>query len=179
MVWDSDGSPGNDQSQTSIIARRYDSNGNPVGADFQVNSYTTNVQIRPAVSMEPNGSFVVVWDSDGSYGNDPTSYSIQAQRYDSSGIAIGTQFQVNSLPTNNQSYLNIGRPAVLMHPDGTLLVLWENNGSAGSDQSGTSIQGRRFSWRQAMVPLLSPVGLVGLSLLLLAAGSALVGSRAR
>ena len=67
----------------------------------------------------------------------------------------------------------------VMHEDGSLIVVWSNNGSAGSDQSSSSVQGRRFSWGQVLVPMLSPTGLVGLFLLLLGAGSAFASSRSR
>jgi hypothetical protein len=46
-----------------------------------------------------------------------------------------------------------------MHENGSLLAVWANTESAGSD--------------------LSPLGLVGLALLLIGASSAVVGSRSR
>ncbi len=53
-----------------ILARRYDSAGNPLGADFVVNTYTTGRQQRVALDMHPDGTtFVVTWtgydDQDG------------------------------------------------------------------------------------------------------------------
>jgi hypothetical protein len=73
---------------TSIQAQAPD----PVGEQFQVNSYTTNSQKEPAVAATPQGNFVVVWRRDGSVGTDTSSYSIQGQRY-SSGIVFADGFE--------------------------------------------------------------------------------------
>ncbi len=50
----------------SIQGQRYDSDGAPVGDQFQVNTYTTGGQVGPAVAVDPHGDFVVVWTSYGS-----------------------------------------------------------------------------------------------------------------
>ena len=65
VVWESDGSSGTDTSCTSIQGQRYASTGAPQGAQFQVNTYTTSYQRRPAVAADAAGDFVVVWDSYG------------------------------------------------------------------------------------------------------------------
>ena len=109
-------------------------------AEFQVNTYTTAEQIRSSVAADSNGNFVVVWQSRGSVGADQDDFSIQAQRYSSSGNPVGDQFQVNVYSTGTQS-----TPVVAMDADGDFLVAWQSDGSSGSDQSGMSIQARRFS----------------------------------
>ena len=77
VVWDSNGSYGTDQ-DCSIQGQRYDADGCPYGSEFQVNSYTTGYQWRPAVAADERGNFVVVWDSYGSYGTDTDYSSVQA-----------------------------------------------------------------------------------------------------
>src|SRR5438128_2372799 len=72
------------------------------GSEFQVNTYTTSVQTYPRVAAAANGDFIVVWQSDGSSGDDTSGFSIQGQRYSSSGAAQGSQFQVNTYTTNGQ-----------------------------------------------------------------------------
>ncbi len=54
---------------------------NPQGSEFQVNSYTTDIQIKAAVATDSSGNFVVVWRSNGSEGSDTSSASIQGQRF--------------------------------------------------------------------------------------------------
>ena len=139
VVWQSTGSYGSDQSQWSIQAQRYEGDGTPDGGEFQVNSYTTSHQYEPAVSADAQGNFVVAWASNGSYGTDTSSWSVQAQRFDTTGTAVGDQFQVNTYTTGAQK-----EPAVASDEQGNFIVVWESEGSSGTDTSGTSIQGQFY-----------------------------------
>src|SRR5262249_31084798 len=60
VIWQSDGQDG---SGTGVFGQAYDSAGSPNGTEFQVNTFTTDAQGRPAVAMEVNGTFTVVWQS--------------------------------------------------------------------------------------------------------------------
>jgi hypothetical protein len=146
VTWQSGGSAGSDTGSYSIQAQRYDSTGAAVGSQFQVNSYTTGGQRAPAVADDGAGNVVVVWESSGSAGSDNASDSIQAQRYDSTGAAVGIQFQVNSYTTSVQR-----DPGVAADGAGNFVVVWESSGSAGSDASGTSIQAQRYDSTGAAV----------------------------
>ncbi len=79
VVWESFGT---DSDSYGIQGQRYDSSGTKIGDEFQVNSYTTAGQTRPAVASGANGNFVVGWESVGSAGDDNSGFSIQGQRYD-------------------------------------------------------------------------------------------------
>jgi hypothetical protein len=46
-----------------IFGRRFASNGAPFATEFQVNVATATQQTLPAIAMEPDGDFVVAWDS--------------------------------------------------------------------------------------------------------------------
>ena len=140
VVWNSDGSPGADSSSGSIQGRRYSSDGSPIGGQLQVNTYTTDSQFGPSVASDADGDFVVVWHSRGSAGTDSSSDSIQGQRYASNGSPIGGQFQVNTYTTNSQVSSSVASNA-----DGDFVVVWHSVGSAGTDSSGTSIQGQRYA----------------------------------
>ena len=59
-----------DGSGTGIFGQRFDSAGGRVGADFQVNSYTTYDEILAKVAIDTDGDFVVVWDSNGGQDGD-------------------------------------------------------------------------------------------------------------
>ncbi len=52
---------------------------------------------------------------------------------------IGGEFQVNT-------YINLDQylPAVATDARGTFVVVWDSIGSAGTDNSGSSIQGQRY-----------------------------------
>jgi len=138
VVWESRGSNGTDTSFFSIQGQRFDASGDPMGGEFQVNTYTTSYQLQPAVAMDPSGNFVVVWESDGSSGTDTSFFSIQGQLYDADGATVGGQFQINTYSTNDQLV-----PSVAMNEQGDFIVLWESDGSSGSD-ADWSIQGQRF-----------------------------------
>ncbi|MEM1179549.1 MAG: SdrD B-like domain-containing protein [Acidobacteriota bacterium] len=107
--------------------------------ELQVNSTTTGFQNDPAVARLTDGSFVVVWDSGASAGDDFDQLSIQLQRYASDGSALGDEEQVNTTTTGSQT-----RPDVAAAPDGGFWVTWESDVSAGGSLAEDSIQLRRF-----------------------------------
>jgi hypothetical protein len=64
--------------QFVAFGQRYASAGGALGAEFRVNSYTSNSQRNPAVAAAPSGDFVVVWSS---AERDGEAYGIAGQRY--------------------------------------------------------------------------------------------------
>ena len=83
---------------------------------------------------------MVAWHSFGSSGTDTYPYSVQGQRYASDGSPRGGQFQVNTYTTQTQH-----SPAVAAADDGDFVVVWQSDGSVGTDWSGESIQGQRYA----------------------------------
>ena len=112
VVWHSDGQDG---SRFGIYAQRYNTAGDPVGGEFQVNTTTLGDQYWPAVAMDAGGDFVIVWTSKS---QDGSQYGVHAQRYDAAGIAQGGEFAVGSLAPI------VGTPAVAMSDAGALAVAW-------------------------------------------------------
>jgi len=80
VIWESYGSDGTDDDYNSIQGQLYDTDGDPVGGEFQVNTYTPAEQSNPVVRMTGQGNFVVVWDSFASP-TDSSSRSVHGQRY--------------------------------------------------------------------------------------------------
>ena len=136
VVWESLGSYGPAYFK-SIQGQRYDLSGNPLGDQFQVNTYTGNDKLAPAVAADPLGDFVVVW---GSLVQDGSVQGVFGQRFDNGGVPQGGEFAVNTYTTNHQGY-----PSVATSRSSKFVVVWESEGSYGSDSSGYSIQGQRFS----------------------------------
>src|SRR5438067_9005028 len=101
VVWESYMSATSYTNSFSVQGQRYDSAGTPVGGQFQVNTYTTSAQFRPAVTGDGAGNFVVVWE-DGSAGSYTDKSSIQGQRYDGAGTPVGGEIQVNTYTTGRQ-----------------------------------------------------------------------------
>jgi hypothetical protein len=132
VVWESRFQDGDDR---GIFGQRFDAAGVPLGAEFRVNTYTTNPQVFASVAMDGAGNFVVVW---GSQGADGHTYGVAGQRFDSTGVARGTEFRVNTYTTAFQR-----KPAVTMDAGGNFVVVWE---SSFQDDPGGSygIFGQRF-----------------------------------
>ncbi len=129
VVWESDGQDG---SGLGIIGRRFNASGNPLGEEFQVNSFTSGRQSKPSVATDTAGNFVVVWES---LGQDGSSDGIFGRRFNVSGNPAGDEFQVNSTSPGAQV-----SPAVASDGSGDFVVVWE-----GPDGNGTGIFGRRYT----------------------------------
>ena len=137
VVWQGSGAgSGPDTSGSSIERQHFSSDGVPIGNQLQVNTYTTGGQINPEIAHFPGGNFVIVWSSQGSAGGpslplDTSSTSIQGQLFDSHGLRIGPQFQVNSYTTDYQRF-----PAVATFSQGGFVVVWHGRGISGDEIFG-------------------------------------------
>jgi len=113
VVWQSDGQDGDG---FGVFGRRFAADGTPLGAEFQVNTYTTADQSRPEVAADAAGNFVVSWAS---MGQDGAGSGIFAQRFSSLAERRGAEFQVNTY-TSFAQYL----AAVALDPYGNMTVAW-------------------------------------------------------
>lgn len=140
VAWtSSDSTYGPDFSGYKIEAQRFAADRSRLGIELQVNTFTTGDQIFPSVGIQPGGNFVVVWQSAGS-ASDTSASTIVGQRFDATGQRIGSEIQINDFTTDAQT-----QPTLAMAADGSFVVVWESYGSGGSDNFGSSIQGRRFA----------------------------------
>jgi hypothetical protein len=130
VVWQSYGQ----LDSADIFGQRFDANGAKVGTEFPVNTYTTGRQIRPAVAMDANGNFVVVWQS-----YHVNSGDVFGQRFDSTGTPQGAEFRVNTYTTNAQI-----KPSVSMDGAGNFVVVWTSYGQATPGFQG-DVYGQRYS----------------------------------
>jgi hypothetical protein len=139
VTWGSYGSAGTDSDTSGVEARLLDAAGLPLGSEFQVNTYTTSYQLSPAVGPDGSGGFVVVWASYGGAGSDDDGWSIQGQHFDPSGVARGSEFQVNSYTAGHQV-------EAVLAPDGAggFVVAWSSDASSGTDTLFDSVQAQRF-----------------------------------
>jgi hypothetical protein len=108
------------QSHFEVVGQRYDASGTAQGGEFQVNSYTTDMQQEAVVTVEESGAFVVVWMSKYQDGDDQ---GVFGQRYDASGVPLGVEFRVNAYTTHTQAF-----PAIAPSVDGKFVVTWHGNG---------------------------------------------------
>lgn len=130
ITWSSNGQHGD---WWGIYGQRYDSSGNAVGAEFQVNTYDASLQDRSSVAMDGAGNFVITWSS---HKQDGDGWGVYGQRYDSSGSAVGTEFQVNTHTAGLQE-----GSSVAMDAQGNFVIAWV---SRNKEDDGWGIYGQRY-----------------------------------
>jgi hypothetical protein len=131
VTWQSDEEDGDD---FGIFGQRFSSTGTPVGTEFLVNSFTSDDQEHSDVCCGGDGSFVVVWDSDGQDGVDN---GVFGQRYDSTGMRAGTEFQVNTYTDDTQE-----APSICCQEGGDFVVVWESDQLPGTQ---LDVWGQRYA----------------------------------
>ncbi|MEM6697702.1 MAG: T9SS type A sorting domain-containing protein [Bacteroidota bacterium] len=131
VVWLSNDQDGDN---SGVFGQIYQSNGTPVGNEFQINTETSSAQSSASVAMDANGNFVVVWES---FDQDGDQDGIYGQLYQSDGTSVGSEFLVNSETENGQE-----RPSVAMDTDGDFVVVWE---SSRQDGFNDGVYGQRYN----------------------------------
>ncbi|MGB0560902.1 MAG: S8 family serine peptidase [Spirulinaceae cyanobacterium] len=124
-----------DGSQDGVYGRIYDAEGNAVSNEFQVNNYSYRHQEKPAISALDDGGFLITWES---WLQDGSSDSVFAQRYDSQGVKVGEEFQVNVSSSGSQR-----TAAIDTLTNGDVVIAWE---SYGQDSDRNGIYARRFQF---------------------------------
>jgi hypothetical protein len=92
-----------------------------VGAEFQVNTYTTGSQTHARVASDADGNFVVTWDSDVPT---PGAVAVFARRFDASGAPLdANEFQVST-----GTLVYDGNPLFLSSDQGgNFVVVWRRD----------------------------------------------------
>jgi len=101
-------------------------------ADFQANTHTSNKQENPAIAMDAEGNFVIVWNS---YLQDGSSNGIFGRRFDPNCKPLSDEFRINTTTSGNQR-----EPSAAMNAAGSFVVAWYGPGEDEED-----IFARRFS----------------------------------
>jgi serralysin len=130
-VWESTSQDG---SGAGVYAQRYAADGSAVGAEFHVNTTTSDAQQDASATAFDDGSFVVTWQS---FDQDGSSYGVYGQRFAADATPVGAEFQVNTFTSGQQSYAWVSPLA-----DGGFLVSWSSD---GQDGSGHGVYGQRFA----------------------------------
>ena len=86
----------------SVYAQPYNAAGVAQGGELQVNTFTTGNQRTPAVSIDPQGNFVLTWNSN----QDGSLYGIYAQRYAESTDTAGPM--IAGVFVNDERVLSYG-----------------------------------------------------------------------
>ena len=133
IVWESETLGGIPSEAWSICSQIYDSNGQPIGTEFEVNLLLQSHY--PDVAMDGNGNFTIVWMQDDIY---HTSNIILARRYKADGTAKADPCQVSTT-----DFFSIAHPSITADGTGHFVVVWEGNpGPATQD----NILARRYKF---------------------------------
>ncbi len=133
MTWVSVGQDGD---QGGIYAQRYNVNGVAQGSEFKINTYTIDSQGAPSITGLSEGGFVVTWVT---FSQDSSRNGIYGQRYDSNGVAQGSEFQININTTVN---INSNSTSITGLIDGGFVVTWSSVGQDGN--SSGDIYAQRY-----------------------------------
>ncbi|MGE1161212.1 Ig-like domain-containing protein [Pantoea agglomerans] len=120
VVWQS---ASGDGSGSCVKGQLLDAKGQPVGAEFTVNTTTAGDQITPQVTVLTNGHIEVVWSTDSGAHIKGQGYTYS---YDGAGnvnglVADGAEFSVNTGTTASK----LTEPAITSLEDGGYLVVWQ------------------------------------------------------
>ena len=122
VVWESDGQDGD---LDTIVARRFDPAGQPLGDEFVVNTFTTGNQDDPDVAVHPDGRFAVAWEDDT---EDSLVDAIFARYFAADGTPASAAFQVDTDPGRQMN------PRLALDHRGHAVVIWDS-----LDQDGAGL----------------------------------------
>lgn len=97
------------------------------GTEIAVNSVTAGSQTAPSVSMDPNGDFVVAWNSSNQVGAG-SGFDIYVRQFDAVGTPADVEFHVNTDYTTAAQQ----NPSVAVAPGGSFVVAWESSAQDGN-----------------------------------------------
>ena len=106
---------GQDSSSNGVFGQRFTATGVPIGAEFGVNTTTSQSQTNSQVVGLTGGGFVVVWEDQS--GADGSGIGIFGQIYNASGMRVGGEFLVNEFVIGSDF-----QPVVAATDDGGFIV---------------------------------------------------------
>ncbi len=126
----------------SITMRRYNASGNPLGDEEHINTYVTGIQREPAIMMDDNGSFVVVWRSASGYNSydnrEEDGAGLFGRCFNAAGVGASGEFHANSDTAGFER-----TPSIATDGNGEFVVVWERADDGYTTDSDAFA--RRFS----------------------------------
>jgi len=139
IAWTSKGQDkATESTKTGVYAQRFAADGSKVGAEFLVNTYTTESQADPTVGIFPDGSFVIAWESKGQVDNN----DIYFQLFGADGTPVGTETLANTRFTA-KSQANPRLAVNKVNPG--FVLTWDDMSTVGGDPSFTGVVAKVYS----------------------------------
>lgn len=129
-VWQANDGSGNGN---DAYVQRFADNGTVIGTPIRANSYRVNEQGSPTVAATADGGFVVGWQS---AGQDGSGQGVYAQRFDSTGTRVGSEFRMSDSTVGDQSL-----PSLAPTPDGGFIGTWGGAAATVKLYQGVSTSG--------------------------------------
>ncbi len=129
VTWESDQV---DMEGEAVVLQFFDQNADPVGGEIQVNASEADDQENPSIAALPDGTFAVVWESDG---QDGIGESVVARVFDADGVPVSGEILLNSTVTGDQE-----DPRLAANGTDGFLAVWEGPSPMGDDE----VWGRHF-----------------------------------
>jgi hypothetical protein len=119
------------QQDEDICAKLFNASGVAVSEIILVNDDTEyELQRRPVVGISENGSFAVAWYDRRDKTSDIMNYDIYAQRFDSTGNMLGSNFKVNEEESSDYRQID---PSIAMDSTGNFIITWRDYRNDPSD----------------------------------------------
>lgn len=136
VVWRADNfsGPGIVGAAIGILGQRFDTDGDPVGSVFEVDTDHAPQLNKPEAAMNADGDFIVAYEA-----QDPSLMGIRVQRYYSNGAPKGASFQVNTFTTLTQA-----RPVAAIDASANAVIGWQ---SSQQDGAGEGVFAQQLSGR--------------------------------
>lgn len=112
VIWSS-----NQGGSWNVYGQRYCAGGAAQGSAFRVNTASGYNEQDPSVAMDAAGDFVITWSA---YQESGSGWSVYGQRYNSSGVAQGGEFRVNTSTTGDQLHARVAMDSL-----GNFTVVWQ------------------------------------------------------
>ncbi|MEO1086986.1 MAG: hypothetical protein AAFY88_22350, partial [Acidobacteriota bacterium] len=117
-----------------VVYRRYAADGTPLAGEQLANVTELGNQNNPVVAAQADGSFVIVWESDGQDGSEA---AVIARLFAVDGTPTGGEFQLNQTTAGDQEHLSVA-----VDGRGGYVVIWDGEAASGGDFD--EIWGRRI-----------------------------------
>jgi Ca2+-binding RTX toxin-like protein len=140
VAWSNESQTGGDTPEWGVRAQMFNADGSKAGAEFLVNTTTTESQQQPIITALADGRFVVAWSDDSQTGGDTSGFAVHAQMFNADGSKAGAQFLVNTTTNNFQTW-----PAITGLADDRFVIAWTDYSQTGGDLSTGAVRAQVFN----------------------------------